>query len=358
MACAYDHTRRWPDPDEDVFADPLVLDRHRIVHSMAFRRLQYKTQVFLPFEADHFRTRLTHTLEVAQIGMVLAERFGAAKGLVELICLAHDLGHGPFGHASERALDERLKEAGGFEHNDQSLRVVRYLERPYPYFAGLNLTAAVLAGLSSHTGRYDRSWSDRSGTLESQLASWADRLAYDAGDLEDALGAELVSVQEIRQIEIGRRAFERIGTSFDDRPIPAVRRILCEAIQRIAIDHMSLEPNDASGYVQASKPTRDDLAGLEELLAVSVYRHPQVARVDDLCAQIVSKMFDRYCDDPAAMPQRYIRFGQAQNERIERTIADYISGMTDRFCLKVYRQMFGDNDMLLRSLAGLVNLRS
>jgi len=357
MSRTYDYTREQTDPQEQDFSDPLVLDRHRIVHSMAFRRLQYKTQVFLPLEADHFRTRLTHTLEVAQMGIYLSGRFGGNAALVELICLAHDLGHGPFGHAGERALDELVKDFGGFEHNDQSLRVVRYLERPYPYFVGLNLTQAVLTGLEAHAGRYDRDWSVQSGNLESQLSSWADRLAYDAGDLEDALGAELLGPESLEPLRLWQSAAGRIDPELLTRPVGAIRRILCEALQQTVIDGLQVKTlTDCQEQIELSSQIDDDLTELEEFLADEVYRHPKVARADDACQKIISRIFEKYRREPDLLPERYLR--RQQHEPLERIIADFISGMTDRFCLKVYRQMYGGDDNLLNSLDTLKNIGS
>lgn len=345
MADDLDHTREHPDPDEGRWADSFLLDRHRIVHAMAFRRLQYKTQVFLPFEADHFRNRMTHTLEVAQTGMALAERLGGDRMVTELICLAHDLGHGPFGHAGERALDAVMADFGGFEHNDQSLRVVTYLERPYPYFSGLNLTRAVRAGLRSHGGRHDRPGRPRSGGRESDLAGWADRLAYDAGDLEDAIGAGLVSVQSLAGLDLWRRAVDRLAKPFRDRPIHAVRRVICEAIQHVVAEGLTVH---AGGAVHLGSETTKDLTEFEEFLLNNVYRHRDVSENDQACNQIITRLFDACRHRPQLMPQRFLR--RRQVDRLERIVGDYISGMTDRFCLKTYRQVFGDDDMLLALL--------
>jgi len=343
MTCKqYDTSREHSDPEAGSFADPLVLDRHRIVHSMAFRRLQYKTQVFLPFEADHFRTRMTHTLEVAHLAMVLADRFGVNRLAAEVICLAHDLGHGPFAHASERALAGLLAEFGGFEHNDQSVRVVTYLERPYPYFAGLNLTRVVLDALARQT---------------SQLAGWADRLAYDAGDLEDALWAGLVSAQRLQSLALWGRALERIDRSFRDRPVHAIRRPVCEALQRAVIDQLTVRPTDEGSVIELSdQAIAGELTELEQFLQTEVYRHAQVAGTDAVCEQVIVRLFDWYRRRPDRLPQRYGR--RRHTDGLERVIADYISGMTDRFCVKAYRQAFGDDDMLLGSLAGPISLGS
>lgn len=357
MSFTLDQTREWPDAEGDSAVDALLVDRRRIIHSTAFRRLQYKTQAFLPFEADHFRTRLTHTLEVAHIGMDLARRFEVSAEWVEAVCLAHDLGHGPFGHAGERALNDLTAGVGGFEHNDQSLRVVTHLEHPYPSFRGLNLTRAVLSALSGHSGRYDRAWTGRGDGLVSQLASWADRLAYDAGDIEDALGAELVRPDQLAGLDLWREALRQIDRRYRDRPIHAIRRGMCEAIQQVVIDDLSIVTGREGRETLSVSPT---VAGWldewEQCLLSCVYRHPRVARTDAICEQIIGRLFETYRSDQRLLPARYgDRVGA---EPIERVIADYVSGMTDRFCLKVYRQLFGEDDMLITSLASSVDATS
>ncbi len=346
-------TRQHHDPDGQRYANPFLLDRHRIVHSMAFRRLQYKTQAFLAFHADHFRTRMVHSLEVAQIGMVLAGKFSANTQLTELLCLAHDLGHAPFAHAGERALNDICSSCGGFEHNEQSLRTVQYLERPYPDFPGLNLTNAVLSGMKGHSGRYDRHWSDHTGQLASQLASWADRLAYDAGDLEDALGCDIINPTQLDSLAIWKLASERLRERCSDRPFPAIRRPLCEAVQSIVIEQLRM--GDA---VSIELPTVSDtqLTELEEFLLNNVYLHPKMVETDDICMKIIARLFEKYRAEPSLLPKRYLR--RQHEDSVERIITDFISGMTDRFCLKVYRQLFGPDDKLINSLQAMENQRS
>jgi len=351
-----DHSREHPDPQADLYANPLLLDRHRIVHSMAFRRLQYKTQVFLPFEGDHFRTRMTHSLEVAQMGMVLACRFGAEPQLAELVCLAHDLGHGPFGHAGERGLSTALGAFGGFEHNAQSLRVVRSLERPYPWFAGLNLTRAVLSGIEGHNGPYDRPEAQAGGSLVAQAADWADRIAYDAGDLEDAIGTELIEAGQLPELRLWRQAVERVEPALRDRPIYVIRRLVVENIQRIVIEDLHAEERPDGTVLRLGETTAAALAELERFVADKIYRHPSIAQTDAACQRIVIRLFEKYRSEPDLLPRRYHR--RRDECELERIIGDYISGMTDRFCLKVYRQMFGEDDILLSSLNVLIGPRA
>jgi dGTPase len=214
----------------------------------------------------------------------------------------------------------------------------------------LNLTDAVLTGLAAHSGRYDRNWSAPAKGFASELAGWADRLAYDAGDLEDALGAQLISPDDLRELSLGRCAYERLSAEFRDRPIHTVRRIICETVQQIVIDQMRLVAGtEQDTQLAVSGQAHNDLISLEGFLLNKVYRHPRIAQTDEACQQIVMRLFEAYRSNPSLLPSRYVDFGQGRNDPLERTIADYISGMTDRFCVKVYRQMFGSGDMLLRS---------
>ena len=207
--------RRYPDP-EPLYRTAFQRDRDRIVHPAAFRRLEYKTQVFVNDEGDYYRTRLTHTLEVSQIGRTLARAFAVNEDLVETICLAHDLGHPPFGHAGERVLNELTSECGGFNHNHQSYRVVTLLERRYPDWPGLNLTHETLEGIAKHETEYDEShFPDfdvaTRGSLEAQIANVADELAYNAHDLDDGLQARLIEPEQVMELEIGRQVLDGIG---------------------------------------------------------------------------------------------------------------------------------------------------
>src|SRR5258708_33667919 len=207
--------RRYPE-DEDPFRTAFQKDRDRILHTTAFRRLEYKTQVFVNYEGDYYRTRLTHTLEVAQIGCSLAAALGANSDLVETICLSHDLGHSPFGHAGEQVLNELLREHGGYDHNKQTYRIVTKLEERYPGWPGLNLTHEVLEGIVKHESRYDMSSSHgydptTRGTLEAQIANIADELAYNAHDLDDGLRAGLLTHDQLDGLEIWQMVKEHAG---------------------------------------------------------------------------------------------------------------------------------------------------
>ncbi|MFA5865494.1 MAG: HD domain-containing protein [Phycisphaerae bacterium] len=353
----YDFSRQCPDPQESFFANPLLLDRHRVLHSTSFRRLGYKTQVFLPLEADHLRTRLTHTLEVAHLAGLLADHFGVNTALAEVISLAHDLGHGPFGHSSEKILNLLLEKVGGFEHNHQSLRVVQYLEGPYPWFRGLNLTHATLAGLEVHNTPYDRPDAlDTNSHIEGQLANWADRLAYNTADLEDALGAGFLIPDDLKNLALYRQSCDQLDPSLRDKPLPALRRIILESIQIILIQSLEIQRPNGSPMVTINGRELQALRELESFLLEKVYRNPQLARTSQTVQEIIAKIFHRYQQEPRLLPTRYLsRQGDLPLDLI---IGDYISGMTDRFCLKVYRQMFGPDDILLASIEPVVGLGS
>jgi dGTPase len=350
-------TRIFPEPQESIFSDPLLLDRHRIIHSTSFRRLGYKTQVFLPLEADHFRTRLTHSLEVAHIAILLTGKFDGHRLLAEVISLAHDLGHGPFGHSSERILNKLLSSVGGFEHNHQSIRVVEYLEGAYPWFRGLNLTRATLEGMAVHNTPYDQpDRLDSEGHLEGQLANWSDRIAYNSGDLEDALGADFITQSDLETLSLFRKSRAEIPNELMEKPLHAVRRIILESIQHILME--SLEADSITGKLVVTMKGQElnDLKEVEAFLLHHVYLSDRLKRTAGVVQEMISRVFNRYLDNPELLPQRFL---VRKNEfPMERIIGDYISGMTDRFCLKTYRQMFGSDDTLLSGIDPVVGLGS
>jgi dGTPase len=320
---------------------PLSLDRQRIVHSSAFRRLQYKTQVFVALEADHYRTRLTHTLEVAHLARLIAVRLGLDAELAEVVGLAHDLGHPPFGHAGERALDECLREHGGFEHNDHALRVVEYLEHPYPEFRGLNLTRVVRACLARHSTRYDRPKAHQAGDpeapMEGLVLALADRLAYCLHDLQDALYAELVRPGDAARLGLlagdAREALSGSGVEWRGRLRPAIDRIQAALIRDVR------ETSDVGGrLVRLSQEMEWRVSELESFLAERVYRHQALVRMDAKAQRIVREVFGEYVNEPRLMPPRYAeRVGEQAAQRVA---VDYIAGMTDRFCLREHARLF------------------
>jgi len=339
--------RAHPEPDRGLLrAAPFALDRHRIVNSTAFRRLEHKTQAFVAEGADHFRTRLTHSFEVAQIARWLARQLVVNVDLAEAAALAHDLGHSPFGHAGEAALNACMAEGGGFEHNAQSLRVVEYLEHPYPWFRGLNLTFETREALGRHVSPHDAPEvpAGRQPTIEAQIASLADRLAYDVHDLDDAVLAEVVGDDDLSTLRLWRRARQEIG--LPAAAPPAVRRPTLDRIAAVlwaSAVEQSRQRIRCAGVASPDevRAQREPLvaldgaveAALEELeafLLAKVYRHERVAREDAAARRIIAELFDAYRADPSRLPERFARRIGAQGR--DRVVCDYIAGMTDRFC--------------------------
>jgi len=333
-----------PEPD-DPLRGPFEFDRHRIIESTAFRRLEHKTQVFAPSHHDHFRTRLTHTLEAAQIARCLAVALRANEALAEAITLAHDLGHPPFGHAGETALNEAMAHHGGFSHNAHSLRVVDYLEHPFPAFRGLNLTTEVLAGLRTHATRYDVPETANDGaSVEAQIASLADRVAYNCHDLEDAIGAGFVGFADLAGIALWRQAFDRALGDEVVKNIHAVRRLVLDALLNglladiVATSRPLLATISSPGQARTmpiplvipSTTADRELQEVERLLSDRVYHHPEVARMDAEGQAMIHALFNAYRRDPARLPARFS--ARIDDQGPERVICDYIAGMTDRFC--------------------------
>jgi len=316
---------------QDPYLDdqhPLAIDRQRVIHSAAFRRLQYKTQVFVARREDHFRTRLTHTLEVASMARRIAGRLELDPELAEVVALAHDLGHPPFGHAGERALDECMRARGGrFEHNQHTLRVVTELEHPYPDFRGLNLTAAVLRGLRTHQTKYDRPDVEDAdaGSPEGRAADLADEFAYVSHDLQDGVFAGLLEPVRLSETALWRDCYAGAATRDD------VLRNLRPTIERIQATLIADVANASSPErIRLSEKGRARLDELDALLFEGVYRHEQVVSMDEQAERIVREVFQAYVRRPSLMPGRFA-------ERVDREGAtgvstDYVAGMTDRFC--------------------------
>ncbi|MDM0000484.1 deoxyguanosinetriphosphate triphosphohydrolase [Variovorax sp. J22P240] len=350
-----------PAPTRDAFQR----DRDRIVHSTAFRRLVYKTQVFLNHEGDLFRTRLTHSLEVAQLGRSIARALRLNEDLVEAIALAHDLGHTPFGHAGQDALDECMREHGGFEHNLQSLRVVDELEHRYPQYDGLNLSFETREGILKHCSRANaerieaaepggvaRRFCDRTQPgLEAQLCNLADEIAYNAHDIDDGVRSGLISIERLSEVAL----FDRYRReALAEYPQLHGRRVLYETIRRMlsaqvydVIDATrgALEvtaPADADAVRRAtplvlfSKAMRSESTDLKRFLFHNLYRHERVIQTANQAQGVVRALFAAYLDAPAEMPEGY-----GQREDRHRAVADYIAGMTDRFAIREYERLTG-----------------
>jgi dGTPase len=348
---------------------PFDFDLHRIVHCAAFRRLMHKTQVFVTDQGDHFRTRLTHTLEVAAIARRLARSLRLNARLAETIALAHDLGHPPFGHAGESALAERMAEHGGFEHNLQSLRIVDYLEHPYPAYRGLNLTFEVRECLIKHRTRYDHPPEGVGNTedlrrllvvgpmppLEGQVANLADTLAYTLHDIEDGIGEGLLTEELLRQSALWREAADPIRSSHADRPLHAIRRPVLDALasrliedavaestgrlQAAAVADVSTVRRHEGELIGLSDSLHQSVAGLQESLAQWVYRNPRVARMDFQAKTLINELFQVYLSEPARLPERFR--GRLSEQGLPRVICDYVAGMTDRFCQQEHHRLYG-----------------
>ena len=333
-------------------------DRDRIVHSAAFRLLEYKTQVFVNDAGDYYRTRLTHTLEVAQIGRTLARALGANEDLVEAICLAHDLGHPPFGHAGEDVLNDLMSDHGGFNHNHQSYRVVTKLEHRYPRWDGLNLTFETLEGIAKHETTYDRSAfreiSEETGPgLEAQIANVADELAYNAHDLDDGLQSGLINVEQLAMLELWQRVVDRIkwtGGNLDD---VSRHNIIRELVGQLVDDVLyeserqieALSPHDSldiqrhlEPVVRHSSKQKDLNVELKDFLFQNMYRHFRIVRMQTRAEHFIQALFASYIGEPRQLPDSYR--AKLGDEPTHRVVADYIASLTDRSALREYQQMF------------------
>jgi dGTPase len=348
--------------DEPDYRTSFQRDRDRILHTTAFRRLEYKTQVFINYEGDYFRTRLTHTLEVAQIGRTLARALGGNEDLVEAICLAHDLGHSPFGHSGEVALARLMKEFGGFDHNRQSLRIVTELEQRYPEFPGLNLTWEVREGMVKHESEYDISDAKDydptlRGNLETQIANVADEMAYTSHDLDDGLRSGMISPQQLDGIavwEILRETYGWRGPALDDMErhrmirhlvglmvtdiIHATDARIKDSQARSAADLQRLDHNVIGNSEDMQRRNRE----LKDFLYKKLYRHHRVVRMAVKAEKVISEMFGAYRAEPAILPEAMQRF--IEKRGLERTICDYIAGMTDRFAVEEHQKLFNPSE--------------
>ena len=355
--------------------NPFQRDRDRIIHSTAFRRLTHKTQVFIYHEGDHYRTRLTHSLEVAQIARTMARQLGLQEDLAEALALAHDLGHPPFGHAGERALDAAAHAHGGFDHNAQSLRVVTAIERKYARFDGLNLTWETLEGLVKHNGplrigggeavqpdiaAYDARHSLDLHTYpsaEAQVAAIADDIAYNNHDLDDGLRAGILSLDRLREVPLAARFIDEVRAVHGDlagpRMIYEVNRRLITAMIADAVNETltvlgMLKPRSAHDIRKAPVPAvafsdamSIELDELRFFLLTGLYRHPRVMEQMHNAEQIVRDLYGRYMEDPGALPEHWRAAAEGLDERAwARHIIDFVAGMTDRFAYGEHRRLF------------------
>lgn len=350
-----------PDPEpEDRTA--FQRDRDRILHTTAFRRLEYKTQVFVNHEGDYYRTRLTHTLEVAQIGRTVARTLGGNEDLVEAICLSHDLGHPPFGHSGETALNRLMEKYGGFDHNKQSFRIVTKLERRYPNWPGLNLTWEVREGIVKHETEYDVSdaseyEADKRGHLEAQIANVADELAYTAHDLDDGLRSGLITPPELAGLELWELVHESIGTRGRETETldeltrhRLIRRLIGLEVEDLvhATDRRIVEAGIKSvealqrwphNVVDWSAEMAARNQELKRCLFGNMYRHYRVVRMQVKAENILSDLFHAYVRHPTQLPPEVQQRAEAKND-LPRAVCDYLAGMTDRFALDEHYKLF------------------
>jgi dGTPase len=350
--------RKFPEP-QHPYRTCFQRDRDRIVHCSAFRRLDFKTQVFVPHEHDHFRTRMTHTLEVAQIGQTLGRALRLNEDLIEAVALAHDLGHPPFGHGGEAVLEELMAEHGHFEHNHQTLRVVDYLEYPYPAFRGLNLTAVVRECLAKHRTRYDAPVCPEfdpalSPPLEGQLVDLADEIAYTSADLDDALAAGVLSQEQLEPLTLWREAWQTARRDYPAAESVHQRIRACKAVLAMMADDAiattgrrmdstglaSVQAVRQAGRIVGFSPDLGEaVEQLQDFLMKNVYLRGENAQRDREATKIIRDLFAAYTADPGLLPDRYQRMIEADG--LHRVACDYIAGMTDRFCRQEHQKICG-----------------
>ncbi|HEY9580233.1 MAG TPA: deoxyguanosinetriphosphate triphosphohydrolase [Rhizorhapis sp.] len=350
--------------------DAFQRDRDRIIHSISFRRLRHKTQVFVSPDGDHYRVRLTHSLEVAQIGRTIARVLGLNEDLTEALCLAHDIGHPPFGHAGEEGLQTALKEQGGFDHNAQTLRTLMLLESPYPRWQGLNLSWETLEGLAKHNGPVKHpGWAMQEAdglfplhlhgwsSLEAQVAAIADDIAYDNHDIDDGIRAGLLNLEQLLEVPFVRKSWNGVKARYPDLPD---ERLMPELIR----DQIGLMVNDViettrGNIAEAGIETVEDvraagrmLGGFSPELAeaerrwksfmyTTLYHHPKQRDASEVAQKIVNDLFIAYHADPKLMTPGWAEHCAISEPQKSRHIADYIAGMTDRYALSRHREIFG-----------------
>lgn len=333
-------------------------DRDRIIHTSAFRRLEYKTQVFINFEGDYFRTRLTHTLEVSQIGRTIARSLGANEDLIEAICLAHDLGHAAFGHSGETTLNRLMKDYGGFDHNRQSLRIVTELEQRYPNFSGLNLTWEVREGMVKHETEYDVSDAsafdpDLRGNLEAQIANVSDELAYTTHDLDDGLRSGMITPADLQHLALWQQLLASVGWDGQHLDELMRHRLIRRLIGMLVSD--VIEATDERLKASGAKSARDiqeldhNLIGysdkmkgpnkeLKNFLFKNLYNHPRVVRMAVKADRVLSDLFSAFVGNSAMMPRDFQNF--VSERGLQRTVCDYLAGMTDRYAIQEHEKLF------------------
>ncbi len=343
--------------EESTYRTAYQKDRDRVIHTSAFRRLEYKTQVFVNYEGDYYRTRLTHTLEVAQVSKSIARALGLNEDLAETIALAHDLGHPPFGHAGERTLNRLTKEIGGFDHNQQSLRVVTELENRYDEFPGLNLTWEVLEGIMKHEDDYtvpDTTWEKTTQpSLEAQVVNLADELAYNAHDLDDGLRSGHLTPKQICEVPIVAELMTALSLSSDSFAQRERHRLIRELLGLMIVDTIRetshrLEQHsiktiqdvrNAQGRLASTSTTlTGQLRDLKQFLFQNLYRHYRLVRMINKADTMLERIFQAYLKSPEMLPNDIQ--ASAKTQGLMRVLTDYLANMTDRFVGEEYRRLF------------------
>jgi dGTPase len=356
--------RRFPDSPHPM-RTAFQRDRDRIIHSAAFRRLEYKTQVFVNHEGDYYRTRLTHTVEAAQITRTAARALGLNSELAEAVALAHDLGHTPFGHAGERALRALMEPYGGFDHNAQSLRTVDWIEVRYPNFRGLNLTFEVREGIIKHSefkGRPAAAEFDPSlfPCLEAQIVDLADEIAYLAHDVDDGLKSQMLMVDDLNRSRLFREAaaaaheaspqaepgvarYQTVIRMIDAMVTDLVNNINAELERNSirSVDDVRRAGRALANFGPAMAPMVEEL---KQLMRERLYRHYRVSRMTGKAGRVLERLFETYLGEPRQMPDHVLRRIEVDGEALARVVADYIAGMTDRFALDEYRKLFDPDE--------------
>jgi len=348
------------DEPEHPFRLPFQRDRDRVIHSTAFRRLEYKTQVFVNHEGDYYRTRLTHSIEAGQITRTLCRVLGLNEDLGEAVALSHDLGHTPFGHAGERVLNKLMEPYGGFEHNAQSLRIVDVLEERYPGFPGLNLSWEVREGIVKHSSEYDRPLVQQFApgvqpVLEAQIVDFADEIAYNAHDIDDGLKSEMLEERDLATVELWAEAHEWVRRQHADasesvQRYQTVRRIIDRLVTDMIQAILGRVEEHRIETLADVRACRVRLAGfspamternreLKRVLLGRLYRHHRVTRMTMKAQRVMTDLFRTYMDEPQQMPP-HVHHRIEAGEPQARVVADYIAGMTDRFAFDEYKKLF------------------
>ena len=350
--------RAYPE-DEHDYRTVYQRDRDRIIHTTAFRRLEYKTQVFIITEGDYYRTRLTHTIEVAQIGRTIARALRANEDLTEAICLAHDLGHGPFGHNGEDTLNTLMEGRGGFDHNHQSLRIVEKLEHRFPDFHGLNLSWEVREGILKHESEYDRGVAfafdpDKRGVLECQIVNIADEIAYSTADLDDGLRSGMITASQLSDLALWQEVTEELGidlalgfSEMDRHRL--IRRLVSREVTDLiqatddmlrawdvkSVDDIRNLPNNVVTHSEALQAKNREL---KDFLYQNLYRHWRLMRMGSKANRFLTQLFHLYVAEPQLLPWQ--TKAHLDDETLHRVVCDYIAGMTDRYALQEYQKLF------------------